>query len=147
MDYEAIAAALETRFTGMTTPADERPATATDDPPNSIGLTPLIVVDLPPDEDLQWGPSKIRYSQQLWTVWALFAQEGDYAWRKRRLAKWQKSVLNQVVGQIQLGLAYVDMAEIRRIETTQPDWADIAYDGLRITVYVQTHEVVTGAAA
>jgi len=147
MDYEAIAAALETRFTGVTPPSGERAPKAVDDPPNSVGWTPLIVVDLPPDEDIEWGPSKLRYSDQLWTVWALFAQEGDFPRRKRRLAKWQKALLNQVAAQIQLGLAYVDKAEIRRIAPEQPDWAEIPYDGLRISILIQTREVFTGAAA
>lgn len=147
MDYEAIAAALETRFTGMTTPTGERDASATDDAPNSVGLTPLVVVMMPPDEEVEWGPGKHRYSVQDWTVRALFAQEGDFADRMRRLAKWQKAMLDQVVAHIQLGLTYVDLAEIRHIRPDQIDWADIAYDALIVTVRVQTREVVTGAAA
>ena len=146
MDYEAIAAALKTRFTSVTPPADEEALEATDEPPNSIGPSQIVVM-LPPPEDVEWGPGKHRYSVQLWEVWAIFAQEGDFPIRMHRLAKWQKALLDQVVAHIQLGLAYVDMAEIRRIEPAQPDWAEIPYDGLRITVRVQTREVVTGAAA
>jgi len=146
MDYEDIAAALETRFTSITPPTGEEALEATDEPPNSVGPNQIVVM-LPPPEDLEWGPSKLRYTIQLWTVWAIFAQEGDFSIRMHRLAKWQKAIVNQVALKIQLGLAYVDIAAIRHIEPAQPDWAEIPYDALRITVQVQTREVVTGAAA
>lgn len=147
MDYEELAAALETRFTGVTPPSGEEGAQATDEPPDQVGFTPLVVVDLPPVEDLDWGPAKQRFTRQLWTVWALFAQEGDYSIRKHRLAKWQKALVNQVAFHVQLGLVYVRQAYITHIEPAQPDWADVPYDGLRISVQVDTREVVTGAAA
>ena len=147
MDYNAISSAIVARFLTVTKPTGEDDLQGTDEPPNTLALTPLLVVMPNPDEVFEYGPSKIRYTLQQWNCLLMRDQRGDYPARMTAMAAWRTACKDALMGQIQLGLTYVDWAELRTASVTQRDWGEYPYDTLDMIVEVKTREVVTGAAA
>jgi hypothetical protein len=148
VDDQAIAAAIAARFTGLTPPTGEQDvALVTSDWPPQLGPTPAILVDPNPDDTYEWGPALTRHGLTIWKVLFLRAQEGDYGPRMNGLAKWRPVLRDRVVGQIQLGLAYIDWAELRAMGPAREiTYAEIPYDGLELSIVIKTREQVAASA-
>lgn len=148
MDYTALAAALAARFTGLTPPSGEDSlALISADLPGQVGATPALLVDPNPDETFEWGPALTRHGLSNWKVLFLRAQEGDFGPRMTALALWRPVLLDRVVGRIQLGLAYVDWAELRTFgPAREVTYAEITYDGYEIGIQIKTREQVAASA-
>lgn len=148
MDEAAIAAALVARFEGLTPPSGEQTiAFLSSELPAQVGATPALLVDPNPEDAYEWYPSLSRRGLSTWRLLFLRAQEGDYGPRMNALSAWRPVLRDRIVGRIQLGLAYVHWAELRGMSPAREiTYAEVAYDGLELTVVVQTHEQVAAAA-
>lgn len=144
MDYEDVSAAIALRFTGLTPPTGERSLVGTDDLPNQIGSTPVALV-FPPTEDYEWGPGRTATSILTFTVRFVRAQEGDYPRRMAALAKWRKVLKTALIGNIQLGLGYVDWCYLRSSAVEEFTYAETTYDAVTLTVEVRVREQVAAA--
>jgi len=146
LDYEAIGAAIAARFATAATPSGEDAlALATDDLPDQIGATPALLV-FPPEEDLDWGPGLTRHSVQRWPVRFFRTQGSSWSVRVTGISRWRKALLDTVVGNIGLGLAYVDWAQVSSVKFVEATYAEIVYDALEFIVTVKTREQVAASA-
>ena len=145
-DYEAIGSAIAARYSGATAPSGE-PAIAlsTEEPPNQVGFTPAVLV-WAGAEEFEWPPGSTRVSHCEVVVQFLLSQDGDLAARKVRLDRWRGKLIDRVVGQIQLGLTYVDWCELRTCDAVTVDYGGTSYDALLLTHTVRIREQVTAAA-
>jgi hypothetical protein len=149
VDYDAIGDALAARFRGLSTPSGEDPLTnaaVTNELPDALSTTPALLVWPPVREDFQWGPSNQRWVRQEWHLHFYRASSGTLAQRLVGMQKWRPLLVDRIVGQIQLGLAYVDWAELNSIVLSEGSYAEIAYDDFDLTVIVQIRETVAAAA-
>lgn len=147
MDDAAVATAIAARFANLTPPTGEDPITnPTDQLPSQVSSSPALLV-FPADEELEWLPNKVRKGEHFFTVEFMRAQNGDFSTRMAAMTAWRPVLRDRVAGQMQLGLAYVDFAELRAISLVEVTYAAIKYDALELAVYVRTREVVPTAAA
>lgn len=147
MDYGIIGAAIAARFTSTVTPTGEDAlALCTNEPPDQLGTTPALLVFPPEEPLLEWGPGSTLYSVQLWPVRFFRVQGPDFAARMTALSSWRTALYARVVGQIQLGLVYVDWAELRSIRVTEVAYAEVNFDCLDMVVAVKVRENVSAAA-
>lgn len=147
LDYEAEGAAIAARFATASTPTGEDSlALCTAEPPDQLDATPAVIVFLP-EETLDWGPVNVRHSKQIWTVRFFRTQGPTMTVRMAALAKWRRAFLDTVAGQLQLGLSYVDYAQINKVSVSlEAVYAETRYDCLEFLVEVKTREPVTAAA-
>lgn len=145
-DYEAIGAAIAARYAAATPPSGQDALKlATDDAPEQLGFTPALVVFVG-DETIEWGPVRTRVSGADFVARLYLPQDAPFPTRMARLSKWRAALLDAVVGQIQLGLSYVDWCELRSIAVVEADYAGTQYDALDLTHLVRIREQVNAAA-
>lgn len=146
VDYEAIGAAIAARYAAQTPPSGESALRlATDDAPGQINLTPALVV-FAGDEAINWGPVRTRVSECEFAVRLYFGQDADFPVRMARMSKWRRALLDAIVGQIQLGLAYVDWCELRTVTVIEAEYGGSAFDALEFIHVVRIREQVSAAA-
>ncbi len=147
MDYTAIGSALAARFTGIGPPTGESALVdSTASLPPQLGSTPIILVWPPAHETFAWGPSRWKWQTQEWTVGLYVDKQGDLPVRLARMQAWRPYLVARIVGQIQLGLSYVDWAELRSMDLGVADYGGTEYDVLTLGVVVQVRETVAAAA-
>lgn len=145
-DYEAIGAAIAARYAAQTPPTGEAALRlATDDAPGQINLTPALVV-FAGDEDVEWGPVRTRVSVAEFTARLYFGQDADFPVRMARMSKWRGALIDAVVGQIGLGLAYVDWCELRAVNVIEAEYGGTVFDALEFVHQVRIREQVSAAA-
>jgi hypothetical protein len=146
VDYEAIGAAIAARYAAQSPPPGETGLRlATDDAPGQVTLTPALVV-FAGDEAVTWGPVRTRVSECEFLARLYLAQDADYPVRMARLSRWRRALLDAVIGQIQLGLAYVDWCELRAVNVVEAEYGGTTFDALEFIHTVRIREQ-TGAAA
>ncbi len=145
MNSLAIADALAARFTGLTAGGEPLASAPTARLPNAIGQGPVILV-YPPTATLDVGASARRDDLYTFMV-RLFRDPVDVPTRTAKLYAWFDAMHDLVGQQMQLGLAYVSIAEpvACRLELDGQKYGGGIFDVVELEVEVRVNEHVTVA--
>jgi len=160
MDYAAVGTAIAARFVGISPPTytwyenDATSTSATDDAlvvvtatlPNQLGPLPALYVMPPVDDLFEWGPSMQMILHQTWTVRMVRSQDQDIARRMAALNAWRPLLITPLIGNIQLGLAYVEWCFLRGSRIAEWTYAEIPHDVVELTIETRIRETVSAAA-
>lgn len=160
MDYLETGNAIAARFVGITAPSysfeddagdtvtvqDDALTTVSATLPNQIATTPALFVMPPEDREFEWGPSLLMHVRQFYTIRLFRDQTQDIARRMAALQAWRTPLALRIAGQIQLGLSYVDWAELRSGRIGEVEYAEVKYDVVDLLVEVKVREPIAAQA-
>jgi hypothetical protein len=149
MNTLTIAAAIATRFTGLTATYDGVTESLISDPtallPNQLSKGPVILV-FPPEGEL--SVNLRRRADTLVFPVRLLRDPLEYPVRSGWLYAWYDAMRDQVGKSMNLGLAYVAWAEPTnvRVEVDGYKYAGVPQDVVELEVAVRLDEVITTLA-
>lgn len=140
-DFDAMGVALAARFTSavVTAPAGGYQAIrlSTNYLPNQMPPLPCVLV-FPDQGDFVTGNGK-RESGSEWLVRFYFAQTGTLEKNYKALQKWLTVLVDATKGAVQLG-GIVELALITGFKIGTFSYGGNDYDGIELSVHIETHE-------
>lgn len=150
MDSYAIATAIATRYSA----ANVTPPTGQDDPklvtadlPEAISYFPSIIVSPPRLDDANYTASKGTVLPLIYQVTLLLSRADGSPRRAKLVHDWVTALYKQLSPQIQLGLAYVALAQMVAFRAGTVRYAGEEYDGITWDVRVLVSEADNTRAA
>lgn len=146
MDVYAISNALAARFKAVTAPTGQSAIRAAyGQVPQGIAALPCVVV-FPRSGTQELNASRLFSTIEFDVLFLVSKSPGDAARIEATRQKWLAPLLAALDGQIQLGLPYVVKAWPTAWEFAEITYGGDPYDGIRLTVRVDTHDNRTFSA-
>ena len=148
MNDATVAAAIAARLSAVTPPSGE----------SAIRWAGYLLLDaesppapsleiLPPSEDIEWLPGRQMRSTTDWTVQLLLDSAADLPRRMASLYAWRTAIRTQLAGQIQLGIAGVELALLTGMRSPEDEFGRQLIDVLELSITVRIREVVATLSA
>ena len=148
MNDAAIAAAIAARLQAVTPPAGEVAFRWAGHLLLDAEAPPLPALEiLPPTEDIEWLPSRQMRSTMTWTVQLLMDSAADLPRRMASLYAWRTAMRTQLAGQIQLGVAGMELALLTGMRSPEDEFGQALIDVLELTIETRVREVVSTLSA
>lgn len=148
MNDTTLATAIATRLQAVTPPTGESAIRWASHLLLDGATPPFPALEiLPPEEDIEWLPSRQMRSTTEWTAQLLFDSSSDLPRRMASLYAWRTAIRAQLAGQIQLGVAGVELALLTGMRTPEDEFGQQLIDVLELSIRVQVRESVSSMSA
>jgi hypothetical protein len=148
MDDAAIALAIAARLQAVTPPSGQSAIAWASHELLDSGTPPFPALELlPPEESIEWLPARQMRSTSEWTAQLLLDSGAELPVRMAALYAWRTAIRTQLAGQIQLGIAGVELAFLVGMRSPEDEFGQQLIDALELSIRVVVREVVPSISA